>query len=336
MKKLLFFLAVIISGHSLAQNLSVDYQLYTPQELVEDILIDNACIENIQVTNSVSGNFQNNRSFGYFSANGSSFPFEDGIVLSTGRLTNVPGPNDNLSDDDASGWTGDPDLENALGLNGTTNATIIEFDFTPNAEFIEFRYIFASEEYQEGDPNTCEYSDAFAFLIRPEGTQEYQNLALVPETQTPVQVTTVHSGIPNACPPVNEEFFGGWNDANSPINFNGQTAVLEAEANVVAGTSYHIKLVIADEQNYRYDSAVFLEGGSFDLDIDLGPDRTGASALCEGETEVLRVQNSGKHTDQLRLVPGRRKHGKPHHFRSSARLFNRQRKWHLSRRTDFP
>src|SRR5690554_943615 len=272
-----------------SQNITVDANTYTPQQLVESILIDSGCIDNVQITNAVGGGFQDSdKSYGYFNANGSDFPFEKGVVLSTGKLLNVPGPNNRLSDDDAPGWSGDPDLEAALGIYNTINATIIEFDFVPNADNIRFRYIFASEEYQQGDPNTCRYSDAFAFLIKPIGGS-YNNIALVPGTNTPVQVTTVHSGIPGSCPPINETYFEGWNGQNSPINFNGQTKILVAESSVIVNQPYHIKLVIADEGNYRYDSAVFLEGGSFNIAADLGPDRSFIThnPLCENESYLL-------------------------------------------------
>lgn len=295
MSRLCFLLALCCSLLAKAQNVQVDATSYSPQQLIEDILIDSGCISNVQVTATVGGNFTNgDKSFGYFSANGSSFPLQKGIVMSTGKLAHVPGPNTTLSDDDAPGWTGDQDLENALNISNTTNATILEFDFVPNADNIQFRYLFASEEYQEGDPNTCIYSDAFAFLIKPIGG-EYTNIALVPGTNTPVLVTTVHSGIPGACPPINETYFEGWNGANAPINFNGQTKVLTAAASVTVGQSYHIKLVIADEANYRYDSAVFLEGGSFNIAANLGPDRSFVTnnPLCENETYILDATPQG-------------------------------------------
>ncbi len=273
----------------LGQNIQVDAVTYSSQQLVEDFLINSGCIQNIQVTNTASGIFGGTeKSFGYFDANGSAFPFSSGIVMSTGKLRNVPGPNTNLSDDDAPGWTGDQDLETALGINNTTNATVIEFDFTTNADNISFRYLFASEEYQEGSPNTCLYSDAFAFLIKPIGGT-YENIALVPGTNTPVLVTTVHSGIAGSCPPINEGFFEGYNGANVPINFNGQTKVLTAQTSVIPNQAYHIKLVIADEQNYRFDSAVFIEANSFNISANLGPDRSfrTENPLCDTETLVL-------------------------------------------------
>lgn len=278
-----------------SQNISVDGVGYSSQQLIEDILINNNCIQNIEVTNTVGGTFQNGtKSYGYFDANGSSFPLERGLVLSTGQINHVPGPNTNLSDDDAPSWGGDIDLEQALNISNSTNATSIEFDFVPSADFIQFRYLFASEEYQENSPNTCIYSDAFAFLIKPEGGT-YTNIAVVPGSNTPVLVTTVHSGIPGACAPINEQYFESWNGANVPINFNGQTKILTAETEVIPNQRYHIKLVIADEANYRYDSAVFLEAESFTISASLGPDRTvtASNPLCAGEVYTLDATPPG-------------------------------------------
>ncbi len=292
MKNYLFLLALLTSLVTWSQNVQVDANTYSPQQLIEDILVDSNCITNVNVTNVVGGDFGgSDLSYGYFDATGSSFPFQNGVVLSTGRLNNVQGPNTFLSDDDAPNWNGDNDLETVLQESSTLNATIIEFNFEAVANQISFRYIFASEEYQEGNNNTCQYSDLFGFLIRPDGTTEYENIAVVPGTETPIKVTTVHSGIPGGggCDPINEGYFGGWNDASAPINFNGQTAILTAMADVIPNTTYHVKLVIADHINYRYDSAVFLEAGSFQLSADLGPDRliTNYNALCTDETLIL-------------------------------------------------
>ena len=205
-------------------------------------------------------------------------------------MTNVPGPNNNLSDDDAPNWVGDTDLENVLGISNTTNATSITFQFTPQANNLSFRYLFASEEYRENESTTCDFSDVFGFLIRPLNGN-YQNIAVVPGTNTPVSVTTVRPDILNACDALNEEYFGQFNDSNAPINFNGQTEVLTANTDVVAGTTYEIKLVIADDQNFRFDSAVFIEADSFNLGVDLGQDLIGDRALCSDESTLLEVDD---------------------------------------------
>ncbi len=297
MQQILFLFVLLLGLCSYSQNMTVDSQSYTPQQLIEDILVAGDCITNITLTNVVGGDFGGaDQSYGFFDASGTSFPFESGIVMSTGRLVNVPGPNNDLSDDDATNWLGDTDLEVILNETNTFNATILEFDFTSVASQVSFRYVFASEEYQENNPNSCQFSDLFGFLIRPTaGQNQYENIALVPDTDIPVKATTVTPGVPGSCPPQNETYFGSYNDVNSPINFNGQTAVLTATANVIPNQSYHVKLVIADEQNYRFDSAVFLEAGSFQLSSDLGPNRLIATgnALCEDETLELNINEPG-------------------------------------------
>ncbi|WP_298761061.1 choice-of-anchor L domain-containing protein [uncultured Psychroserpens sp.] len=295
MKFTIKILCCLFSLGVFGQNITVDSQTFTPQQLIEDILIDSECIDNVVVTNVVGGNFNDSdQSYGFFDATGTTFPFDTGIVMSTGRLSNVPGPNTTLSDDTASNWSGDNDLETILNETNTTNATILEFDFTSVATQISFRYIFASEEYQEGNPNTCQFSDLFGFLIRPIGDQQYTNIALVPGTQTPVKVTTVHPDLPG-CDAENEAYFAGFNGAVSPTNFNGQTTILTATANVIPNETYHVKLVIADEQNFRFDSAVFLEAGSFRLSTDLGPDRliANGNAICGDDTFTIQTNEPG-------------------------------------------
>ena len=296
MRCIVFLISFFTSITVFAQNVTVDTNTYTAQELIEDILIDSNCITNVVVTNVIGGDFNNtDQSYGYFEVNGSTFPFQKGLVLSTGKGTNVEGPNNRLSDDDAPGWIGDADLETVLNESNTTNATVIEFDFTAISNQISFNYIFASEEYQESNSNTCKYSDLFGFLIRPKNEVDYTNIAVVPNTDTPVKVTTVHPAISGGCAAQNEAYFESWNGATAPINFNGQTKVLTAKATIIPNETYHVKLVIADEQNYRYDSAVFLQAGSFESNTDLGEDRLidTKNPVCFNETLELDAFTSG-------------------------------------------
>ncbi|MBF03905.1 MAG: hypothetical protein CMP76_11475 [Flavobacterium sp.] len=291
-----FIIAVflLIIQKNQAQSISVDQNSFTPQQLVEDILINSGCASVTNVTVS-GGNFPSgDKSYGYFNRDGSSFPFEDGIILSTGRIYNAPGPNAYISDDgNGIGWTGDTDLNQALNISNSINATILEFDFTPLGNRISFDYIFSSEEYH--GTATCQYSDGFAFLLREVGSTNYQNLALIPNTNIPVKVTTVHPNIPGGCGPQNEQYFDSFNDINHPTNFNGQTKTLTAQATVTPGHQYHIKLVIADEGNYRYDSAIFLKAGSFNTSVNLGEDRTIANGNPACESILLDTQLNGTH-----------------------------------------
>lgn len=291
MNKIIFILFLLVYSSVSGQNISVDSN-YSATQLVQDVLVNSGCI---QVSNvSVSGgNFGSSEtSYGYFNANGSILPFTDGVLLTTGKLTSAVGPNSNFSDDGSGlGWNGDTDLNTALGLSNSYNATVLEFDFVPNTSQISFDYIFASEQYLSNPgSNQCNFTDGFAFLLKEASSSSYQNLAVIPGTNTPVKVNTVR-GSGTICPPANEAYFDAFNSGNYPTTFDGQTKTLTAQANVTPGTLYHIKLVIADEGNARFDSGIFLKAGSFNSRKDLGPDRLLATGnpLCSGENFVVNA-----------------------------------------------
>lgn len=298
----LFFSCVSFSE---AQYINVN-TTYTSEDLVRNIFFggqNSSCIlvENIQISGWDFGN--GHKSFGYFNKNASSFSMDEGILLSTGSVLDGIGPNSYIQSQNAaaphytSSWQGDPDLENALHLNGTINATVLEFDFTTSLSTqISFEYLFASEQYLTNpNPNQCGYTDGFAFLIKKaDGSTAYENLALVPNTNIPVSVNTIR-GSGTVCPAANEEYFGSFNPVNSPTNFNGETKILQAKGTIETGVKYHLKIVIADQGNGFYDSAVFLKAGSFSGYKNLGPDRLVSlgTALCEGSSLVLDAANPG-------------------------------------------
>jgi gliding motility-associated-like protein len=282
---------------SQAQYLQVN-DSYTPQQLVEDIFIGADNLGCVQVSNvSMTGfTFSDGRhSYGYFTGANTDFAIQEGVVLSTGKATSVTGPNHSLLSEGPGGnaWPGDALLEQALNLNGTVNATILEFDFVANFERISFDYIFSSEQYLTSitSQNQCNYTDGFAFLIKRTNVNEpYTNLAVIPNTNIPVTVNTVR-GV-GVCPSANEQYFDSFNEYEHPTNFNGQTKVLTAQSEILPGVSYHIRLVIADQGNNLYDSAVFLKGGSFgNAKKELNQDRIFANGnpLCDGESFVVNA-----------------------------------------------
>ncbi|MEC5171636.1 choice-of-anchor L domain-containing protein [Chryseobacterium nepalense] len=253
---------------------------YTPLQLVKDILISsgtNSCVtptvSNVQVSpNLPASNVQ--RSWGYFHKGTTNFPFKDGIVLTTGYANKAGNSyiSTTLGDDLPTG--SDPDLVAATNPSGTLNdAVILEFDFVPTSSQVKFNYLFASEEYTGSFP--CSFSDAFALLLRPTAGGPYVNMAVLPAPGTgPVSVTNIHpqnsfTGFDMGCGAPNVAFFGGYNTSNIETNFNGRTVPLQATATVVPGQSYHFKMVLADAIDSSYDSAVFLEGGSFNIGVEL-------------------------------------------------------------------
>ena len=268
-----------------AQNITVD-DTYTAQQLIENVLVNSSCatVSNYSATGDTAPVGQN--SYGYFNNAGGSFPFKEGVLLSTWSANNSKGPYVFYrGDGNDTAWPGDNDLNQAIGIS-STNATVLEFDFTPLTNFLSFDYIFASNEYKDESP--CKYSDGFAFLIKEKGSAaDYQNLAVIPETRTPVSSINIHPAT-SGCSAVNEKYYNGNNIATSPINYAGQTVVMNAQTAVVAGTTYHIKLVIADDKNEYFDSAVFLKAGSFAPKIDLGPDRLITNnPICFGESYTI-------------------------------------------------
>ncbi|MCJ8154678.1 choice-of-anchor L domain-containing protein [Chryseobacterium sp. SSA4.19] len=246
---------------------------YSITQLVKDVLISGgstcsaANVSNVVVSPNLAVTDQD-RSWGYFNKGTTNFPFAKGIVLTTGYARKA-GNNfqANLSDVLSSG--GDTDLATALSvLNSELNdATYIEFDFVPASTKVTFKYLFASKEYQSNFP--CNISDGFALLLKPVGGS-YTNLAVLPGGAGPVSVTNIRPVITTStgsCAASNVSYFAGYNNPQIETNFNGRTIPLTATATVIPGQTYHFKMVLADYQDSNFDSAVFLEAGSFDIGV---------------------------------------------------------------------
>jgi len=273
-----------------------DDDIYSIQGLVEDVLVNSPCSTISNVTFSTGINFDSDNGIGYFEANGSGFPFDSGIIMTTGNVANAPGPETGTLSDGSINWPGDGDLEAEINEGDTYNASVIEFDFVPSIENMSFEFIFAAEEYGSFQ---CSFKDAFAFLLTDTVTGTTTNLAVVPGTTTPVSVFSIRDMTFNTtCSSVNETLFGayygagGLPAATSPTNFIGRTVPLAATSTVVPNRTYRIKLVIADAKDTAYDSAVFLKAGSFDIgEVDLGEDilLTSGNASCEGIEVTLDV-----------------------------------------------
>lgn len=264
----LLVFACILCNHIYSQQILIN-NTFTEQELIENNLVE-GCVETSNIISQVNGSINGFSSFGYFERGTSNFPFENGIILSTGNAVSGGSPQNNaVLNEGEDNWLTDTDLENALGITGTLNATSIEFDFTSISNLIQFNYILASEEYFGNFP--CEYSDGFAFLIKEAGTANpYTNIAVIPGTSTPVNTNTIHNEIVGFCEAQNEQYFDGFNLGDT--NYNGRTTVMTASASIIPNVTYHIKLVIADQTDENYDSAVFIEGNSFNATVDLGND----------------------------------------------------------------
>lgn len=236
--------------------------------LIEEVFIGSRCFE---VSNaSLKGAFEQ---VGEFSGGGASINMENGIILSTGNIDNARGPNDASNAETRFGSLNN-DLDLSILSNGSSfqDVAAIEFDFTPTVSNVSFEYVFASEEYCEY-VNT-DFNDLFGFFISGPGidgpfSNNGENIALVPQTNTPVSINTVNHLL-------NEQYYvnniplsqgQGCNSEEGQavdfIEFDGFTTVLKASIEVIPCETYHIKLVVGDRGDDRYDSAVFLKANSF-------------------------------------------------------------------------
>lgn len=295
MKRFLGLFFLLVSFTVFSQVITVNTNTYTVPQLVNNVLINSPCVSATNITSSTGTNVGVN-GIGYFTNTNPSFPIQSGVILSTGSAINAPGPNTTVLSNGSPAWSGDIQLQTTLAASGitmvSTNATVLEFDFTPVSPNFSFDFVFASEEYGNFQ---CQFSDAFAFLLTNTVTGITTNLAVVPGTNSPISVLTIRDFLYNSnCASANAGFFGsfngGSNAAGSATNFNGQTVLMTAGATLIPNTLYHIKLVIADRNDSQSDSAIFISSTSFNIGQEvLGPDLTVSNntAICFGGSHTI-------------------------------------------------
>uniref|UniRef100_UPI0037C00F32 choice-of-anchor L domain-containing protein n=1 Tax=Flavobacterium sp. TaxID=239 RepID=UPI0037C00F32 len=302
---LLFF-----SGLLFSQSISVNTTTYTVSQLVQDVLIDSPCA---QASNFTS---QGNCGIGKFTYGGSlaNFPFQDGVIIRCGNAANSAGTFNGTTNSTTCSGATDNDLHAVSIANGNpgsiNDVSFIKFNFTPFTDNFSFNFIFASNEY---GTYQCGYSDVFAFILTDvtAGTPP-QNLAVIPGTTTPVSVTNIRNNAYNgSCPSVNPTYFSVYSPNVTPVtntvmNMIGYTVPMTASATVIPNHNYTIKLVIGDygltptSTDSAFDSAVFIEGGSFNIGlanltypIGIGGENiddmlvSNGKAICPGQTRVI-------------------------------------------------
>ena len=216
---------------------------------------------------------------------GADVGLSEGMILGSGDITMASQAN--ISGGSSLGGTGnsgvDADLA-SISTVGIFDECIVEFDFIPDGDSINFNYVFASEEYDEYACAT--FNDAFGFFLTGPhpggGTYSSQNLALIPDpatwpvltyTSTPVSINTVNlgvaglSGTASNCSSI-DPAWASYNifytqNLGSNYEYDGRTTVLPVKVPVICGQTYHIKLAIGDGGDASFDSGVFLEKGSF-------------------------------------------------------------------------
>lgn len=270
--------SALVFSHSMIAQISID-DTYTPQQLVEDVLVG-AGVQVSNVTFNLESGDDLNVQIGKFNGPSQFFDHNEGIAMVSGPAMSFESayymPMWSTITDDPDLWA----LINAGGTNhGAYDCAVLEFDFVPNFEFLAVEYLFASMEYPA---YTCSpFNDVFGFFVSGPGitgpfSNNAVNIALIPYTDIGVGINSVNSGQPSFTHPednclnvnpnyVQDSIYFQNNNPMAPddIQFPGMTVGLTANIILQAGETYHIKLGVADAFDTAFDSGVLLAGSSF-------------------------------------------------------------------------
>ncbi|HPE58132.1 MAG TPA: choice-of-anchor L domain-containing protein [Bacteroidales bacterium] len=251
----------------------------TAQQMVETILGQGVTFSNVQYAGAeiASGLFSGGDIAG--------IGIDDGIILSSGAASNAIGPNDASGTSTSNGLPGDPDL-NALGYS-TYDASVLEFDFIPETNNLSFSFVMGSEEYPE---YINSYPDVFAFFVNG------VNIAFVPGTTIPISIGTINHE-------QNSEYYISNTPPVFDIQCDGFTVEFQLFATVTPNVVNHIKMAIADVNDYSLDTWIFLKSSSF-VGVNLPPVAQGVPAvqpieLTVGEAYNLTVSFLSPEVDQI-------------------------------------
>lgn len=298
-------LALFFTGKQAVNAQIVTDGSLTPSQLVTNVLLGPGVIaSNITYTGAADA-------IGKFTGGMTgtiTLGFDSGVVMTTGTILNngsgPQGPNNSTGAGLDNQQPGDPYLDGVA--NATThNAAILEFDFIPEADSIKFRYVFGTEEYMEYVSGG--FADVFAFVLSGVTvTLAPTNIALIPQTSTPVTALNVNAN-------VNSQYYvDNENPPGTCVQYDGFTTVLVAQYPVQCGETYHIKLAIADALDGIVDAGVFLEAGSFtvgqvNLSTEISYGSNNDSTLFEGCGQaclILSRTGSTSQADTVSLVIG--------------------------------
>lgn len=263
---LIALMLVIVSRPAAAALNTANLSTTTPTALANALVGAGVSISNISYTGA-------NVAAGTFTGGTGIIGFEQGVILSSGDIANVIGPNEASDISTINNTAGDAALTTLAGFE-TFDAAILEFDFIPNASTVFFQYVFASDEYNEFVGS--EFNDVFAFYING------VNCARVGNPLVAITINTINNGNPFGSGGVNASLYRNNDpfDGGSTLDteMDGLTVVLTCQATVTPNATNHIRLAIADTADSIYDANVFLRTGSFTT---ISPNRKRAQVTGE-------------------------------------------------------
>lgn len=271
-------------GLILSSKLAVA-QMIVAENFSANVLVNNVLVgDGVQTRNVVYTGYD--RSFALFeNGDKADLGLDKGIILSSGVAVGAKGPNNNVGYTSGLGGAGNAILEAIAGTK-TLDAAVLQFEFKPQTSRIQFKYIFASDEYKEWVD--AGFNDIFGFFISGPGITGEQNVALVPGT-------SIFVSIDNVSHKRNTQYYRDNEDISKKsyayLQADGLTTVLTADLTLTACEWYTIKLAIADVGDPIKDSWVFIESKSFKHRTLLGND----TVLCDdGLIKTLDAGNPDK------------------------------------------
>jgi hypothetical protein len=244
--------------------------------------------QGVQISN-VTSSCADNAAGGFLIRGDVGIGIPSGIILSSGTIDNVVGPNIEEGITTINSMGGDADLDALIPDYETEDACILEFDFIPQSPTVSFRYLFSSDEYNEYVGT--EYNDVFGFFING------VNCARIGDSI--ISINSVNSGS-NSGYYVNNET-GTYN-----TEMDSLTRVMTCSSAVQVGQLNHLKLAIADGGDSLWDSNVFIGTQSLvseQYGLSLLPDildgrAPGGTVL----TYELDLQNLGSSNDSFNMT----------------------------------
>lgn len=200
----------------------------------------------------VSASFTgNNQQGGLFAGPGvaDAIGVSDGVVLSSGKIADVVGPNNSSGKSTGFGGPGDAYLNSIVAPLTTRDAAVLQMTFVPVSTDLQINYVFASEEYREYVDSS--FNDVFAFQVN--GTN-CGTVATTSGTPEPVTINTINDH-------KNQQLYID-NPGGSPpfdTQFDGFTQVLTCFSTVTPGVNNTLRLAVADTSDTILDAAVFFE-----------------------------------------------------------------------------
>lgn len=263
------FFLLLVTALALPAAAQVEVRHFDRKHLQEQV-VQHFLKSGIQVTHITSRLHVNGT--GIFKDPDALLGIREGIILSTGSIDSIRGPNDRVGT--STRFPGFDHYQDDNFITGHQNydAMVLIIDFIPLFDSIAFEYCFGSEEYPEFVGS--DFNDLFVLYVQPKGVrmERSTNIARLPD-QSAVSINSVNGKKNSAFftdntpdyqynkqmqrfEPFSQSIFDAY-------EYDGFTKLLTAGARVIPGREHELKIIICDLNDANFDSGILLKSRSF-------------------------------------------------------------------------